>query len=195
LLTPVLAEAFINLLILTLCKREVRGNKRQFDAFIRSHIDVKVFDLSCKCEGFARPVDRDSPTFKNFMTVMNKRNHAIHGNCDPEREKIELVYFEGKRPLFRESGDHIGKIFEALERQHQPSTIIKDYEDVYAFLLDIIACLEPGLAKEVWGILEDPYPGYDTGRRIMGVLFPDYVAVVVPRGIRYDDELVVTWSR
>lgn len=195
LLTPVLAEAFINMVILILCKEEVRANQRQFDAFIQSQIDTKVFDLSYKCEGFARPIDQNSPTFKNFKRVMDKRNHAIHGNCDPKREQIELVYFEGKRPLFKESGDHIGKIFEALERQHQPSTVIKDYEDVYAFLLDVIACLKPGLAKEVWGVLEDPYPGYDSTRKITGVLFPDYVAVpVLPCGIRYDDELAVTWG-
>jgi hypothetical protein len=52
LLTPVLAEAFINMIVLILCKQEIRRNKRQFDEFIRSQIDVKLFDLSYKCEGF-----------------------------------------------------------------------------------------------------------------------------------------------
>jgi hypothetical protein len=56
--------------------------------------------MAHKCTGFARPIDPDSEGFKNFKRVMDKRNHAIHGNCDPEREKIELVYFEETLPLF-----------------------------------------------------------------------------------------------
>jgi hypothetical protein len=42
LITPILAEAFINMVILILCKKEISKNKRQFDAFIRSNIDVKM---------------------------------------------------------------------------------------------------------------------------------------------------------
>src|SRR5262249_15470987 len=40
LLTPILAEAFINMTILILCKPEIRNNPRQFEQFIRSNIDV-----------------------------------------------------------------------------------------------------------------------------------------------------------
>ncbi len=114
LLTPVLAEAFLNLAILALCKKEVRANNRQFDALIRSHIDTKVFDLFYKCDGFARPIDHNNVSYKNFKRIMDKRNHVIHGNCDPEAEQVEQVYFDGRRPLFSEPGDHIGKFFAAL---------------------------------------------------------------------------------
>ncbi|MBZ5564551.1 MAG: hypothetical protein LAP13_19305, partial [Acidobacteriia bacterium] len=176
LLTPVLAEAFINMVVLILCKQEIRRNKRQFEEFIRSNIDVKLFDLFYKCEGFAKAIDQDSEEFKSFKRVMDKRNNAIHGNCDPEREKIEHVYFEGKRPLFPEPGDHIGKFFEALERQHQPNVVIKDYEETYAFLLYILECLIPGQRRDVWRILEDSYPGYDVNRKIAGCLFDIFPA-------------------
>ena len=36
LMTPALAEAFINMVVLILCKQEIRRNKRQFDEFIRA---------------------------------------------------------------------------------------------------------------------------------------------------------------
>jgi hypothetical protein len=195
LLTPVLAEAFINMLILILCKQDVRDNKRQFDEFIRADIDVKLFDLHLKCKDFARPIDHNSEKFKNFKKVMDKRNHAIHGNCDPEREKIEEVYFEGTRPLFKESGDIFGKYFEALERQYQPDAVIKDYENTYAFLLEIMACLNPISVRRVWRIMEDRHPGYDTGRKTVGTIFSDIrmKGLLLP-GVRYDDELAVTWS-
>ncbi|MEQ1945742.1 MAG: hypothetical protein ABL995_01035 [Bryobacteraceae bacterium] len=194
LLTPVLAEAFINMIVLILCKQEIRRNKRQFDEFIRSQIDVKLFDLSYKCEGFAKPIDQHSEEFKNFKRVMDKRNNAIHGNCDPEREKIESVYFEGKRPLFVEPGDHIGKLLEVLERQHEPGTVIKDYEDTHAFLLHILSCLKPGQADPVQAILDARFPGYDVNRKITGYLFPDHVVIGHAPGTKYDDELLVSWK-
>ena len=83
LLTPVLAEAFINMVVLILCKREIRDNQRQFDALIRQNIDTKVFDLFYKCDKFVRPISADSPNFKNFKRIMDKRNHKIHGNISP----------------------------------------------------------------------------------------------------------------
>jgi hypothetical protein len=194
LLTPVLAEAFINMIVLILCKQEIRRNKRQFDEFIRSQIDLKLFDLFYKCEGFAKPIDQHSDEFKNFKRVMDKRNNAIHGNCDPEREKIESVYFEGKRPLFLEPGDHIGKLLETLERQHEPATVIKDYQDTHAFLVYILSCLMPGKSDPVRSIVESRYPGYDLNRKITGCLFSDYIAIGHVRGMRYDDELPVSWK-
>lgn len=192
LLTPVLAEAFINMTILILCKQEIRKNKRQFESFIRSHIDTKVFDLAYKCEGFVHPIDQNDEAFKKFKRVMDKRNDTVHGNCDPEKEQIETVYFEGTRPLFSEPGDHIGKFLEARERQSQPEKVIKDYEDTYAFLLEIAKCLEPTLVEKFRRIIEDNYPGYDVGRKKVGVLFPEYIVVGRMHGMRYDDELAVT---
>jgi hypothetical protein len=193
LLTPVLAEAFINMLILILCKPEIRENTRQFESFIRSQIDTKIFDLAYKCRGFVRPIDQHAETFKKFKRVMDKRNHSIHGNCDPVREQVKLVYFDGKRPLFKEAGDHIGKLLETLERQHAPDVVIRDYEDAYAFLEDIVRHVERGLVESARQILESSYPGYDIERKKMGCLFPNYVAVGTLQGTRYDDELNV-WN-
>ena len=194
LMTPVLAEAFINMAILILCKKRIRENRRQFDAFIRSNIDVKIFDLPDKCTGFARRIDENSLTFKAFMTVMQKRNNAIHGNVDPEREQTEVVYFEGRRPLFKEPGDHIAKHFETLARQFQPEDVIKEYEDTHEFFMSLAECLKPSVAKGFWQIIEDPKPGYDLRRKITGCLLPRTTVVGHMEGMRYDDELPVSWT-
>lgn len=195
LITPILAEAFINMTILILCKKEIRENVRQFEAFIRSEIDAKIFDLAYKCEGFKKRVDPNERSYKNFKRVMDKRNHAIHGNIDPEREKIEIVYFEGKRPLFKEPGDHITKHFESVVRRHDPEGVVKDYEETYEFLGNIASCLELSLQENFWRIMEDRYPGYDLNRKITGVLLPEHVAVGHAQGVRYDDELSVSWTK
>ncbi|MFN8685760.1 MAG: hypothetical protein ACK50U_07180 [Acidobacteriota bacterium] len=194
LLTPVMAEAFINMVILILCKQEIRRNKRQFDEFIRSQIDVKLFDLFYKCEGFAKSIDQNSGEFKQFKRVMDKRNNAIHGNCDPEKERIETVYFEGRRPLFVEPGDHIGTLLEVLERQHEPAAVIKDYLDTHAFLLYILSCIEPEQVSAVQAIVEARFPGYDVNRKITGYLFTEHVVIGYGPGTMYDDDLSISWK-
>lgn len=122
---------------------------------------------------------------------MDKRNNAIHGNCDPEREKLELVYFEGTRPLFKEPGDHIGKYLEAQERQYQSEVVVEDYEATHRFFAHLLTCLEPGVATAFTTIIDTRYPGYDIGRKKMGALFADHVAVGRMEGVRYDDELTI----
>lgn len=176
LITPVFAEAFINMAILILCKKTIKSNKRQFES----------------CDGFIKQIDKESEVFKNFLRVMNKRNHKIHGNVDPVGEQIETVYFDGTRPLFVESGDHIGKFQEALERLHQPQTVLKDYFDTYAFLLEIVSCLSPKLEQSFWHIMNDSYPGYDVARNRAGALFSGHVVAGYMGGVKFDDELDIT---
>jgi hypothetical protein len=189
LLTPVLVESFINMAILMLCKRSIRENVRQFDAFIRSNIDVKVFDLAYKCDGFIGQVDRNSPEFRNFEKVMNKRNDTIHGNVSPEKEKLELIYFERRRPLFKEPGDHLAKYFDSLSRRYDTHTAIADYESVHLFFVYIASLLKPSLRSGFWQTMESQFPGFDVNRKKAGVLLPEHISMAALQGTRYDDEL------
>ena len=195
LLTPVMAEAFINMTILMLCKPEIRDNKRQFDAFIRSQIDAKVFDLPYKCTGFVSSIAPKSTAFVNFKRIMDKRNHEIHGNIDPERERVEVVYFDNKRPLFIETGDHIENFIESIERQAQPDVVARDYESTHEFLASIVSCLERDLQPDFWRIMDDTHPGYDAKRKKAGALFPGHVFTGTFEGLRYDGDLAVSWQR
>jgi hypothetical protein len=111
LLTPIMAEAFLNMLILILVKDEIRSDRVRYDAFVREKMPEKLSQLHKNCMGFRGGVDRRSDGYKAFLRVMNARNFSIHGNIDPVRESIETVYFEGKRPLFSDNGDHLFKFF------------------------------------------------------------------------------------
>jgi hypothetical protein len=42
--------------------------------------------------------------------------------------------------------------------------------------------------------MEDPYPGYDPRRKIAGGLLPGTPWIGHLQGVRYDDELAVTWE-
>jgi hypothetical protein len=194
LLTPILAEAFINLLILVLCRPETRNNKAAFERFLRSHIHTRIFALSEHCIGFATALDENTAGFREFKRVMDRRNHAIHGNIDPIRERLETVYFHGKVPVFSETGDHLGRYFEAMERLYAPQRVIDDYISTHSFLIEIVRNLEPMAGFQLWEVLEDPYPGYDARRQRAGILFPNYVVSGYPMGLRYDDELEVEWG-
>jgi hypothetical protein len=194
LLTPVMAEAFINMIVWITCKPSIRNNQRQFDAFIRSDIDNKLFDLVHKCQGFERGIDPSSSTYANFKRVMDRRNSSIHGNISPPTEHIEVVYFDRKTPLYEETGDHISRFFDSLEKVHRPARTLEDYEHTLLFLAEVVDCLSAPLQEGVWAILRSPYPGYDLGRQICGVLFPDFAKLGYAQGLTYDDELAVSWN-
>jgi len=189
LLIPVLAEAFINMLALMLCKKEIKRNKRHFEHFMRQNVDTKVFDLPYKCDGFRKSIPTDAESIVHFKRIMDRRNHAIHGNVDPEKDNIEVVYFDGKIPLFKDGGDNVGRYQDAMERMYRPREVIRDYEGVFLFFEEVIACLEPRLVPDVRTIMEDPLPGYDVGRRVTGNLFPQNTIVGQLPGMKYDDEL------
>jgi hypothetical protein len=194
LLTPVMAEAFINMLILTFCKDSVRDDRETFDKFVRAKIPQRLDLLSQHCDGFDAPIDNRTDAYRDFMRVMNSRNFAIHGNVDPLREQIETVYFEGKRPLFVDGGDNILKVFEHLEQINRPSDIIRDYEAVHGFLHEITTYLTPKHQSFFQQVISDPYPGYEVRKRRVTRILPEHSVTSHFQGMRYDDELNVDWT-
>jgi hypothetical protein len=106
LLTPIMAEAFLNMMIVTFCKDVIRNDKVAFEQFVRAKIPQRLDLLSQYCDGFAAPIDTQTESYAAFMRVTNLRNFALHGNVDPVREQLETVYFEGRRPLFVDCGGY-----------------------------------------------------------------------------------------
>lgn len=192
LLTPVMAEAYLNMLILILCRPELREDEAAYRAFIRETIPDRIGRLHEVCLGM-RPVNRRSPLYGRFMTVINKRNFAIHGDVDPIRDAMETVYFEGKRPLFVETGHHIARFFEGLERLHRPDVVVADYEDVHAFLHELSEHIESPYRRLFDGVIDDLFPGYEVRRKAVTRLFPDHLVMGQMGGMRYDDQLKVVW--
>ena len=127
------------------------------------------------------------------MRVINKRNFAIHGNVDPIKEPIEYVYFDGKRPLFNDPGNNLGKHFEQLEATSRPCEAIREYEEVHAFLAELTDCLEPRTKSFFRQVIENAYPGYEVRKRRVTRILPDSIITTFLQGTRYDDELDVYW--
>jgi hypothetical protein len=188
-LTPILAEAFLNMLILMLCKKEIKENKKIFDSFIRSDIHTRISDLPKNCKGFCKSINFNSKAYKEFKKLRNKRNNLLHGNINPYHDKLEVVYFENTVPLYQISGSNIGKICIHLEQQYKPREIINDYENTHIFFLEIVECLDKDLQPIVWEVIGNFRLGYKVGYEKVGVLFPNPVVDIIPDKVKYDDEL------
>jgi hypothetical protein len=121
LLMPIMPEAYINMLILTFCKNSIRDDETAYNSFLKSNIPARLELLSINCDGFSKAADRTVHGYGDFMTIINRRNFALHGNVDPIREPIEVVYFEEQRPLFVHPGNSIELLFQYMETQADPA--------------------------------------------------------------------------
>lgn len=193
LLTPIMAEAFINMVILVFCKDEVRNDIERYQAFIRSNLPKRIAALNENCDGFTGPVDQRTLVYSDFKRVMDKRSFAIHGNIDPIREQIETVYFEGTRPIFADGGDNVLKLFENLETINSPQDVIADYEVVHLFLVEIMDYLTDRHRVFFDQVIADPYPGYELKKHKVTKILPNHNMLVLMPRVRYDDDLNVIW--
>lgn len=193
LLTPIMAESFINMIILILCKDKIRNDGRKYQDFVRAKIPERLRLLSENCDGFARQVDASSESYANFMRVIDKRNYILHGNVDPLKDKIEVVYFDGRRPLFNTPGHNIEKFFDHLEFVSDPPSVIVDYEATHDFLLEIVECMNRPIQNFLNQVIGDSYPGYEVKKRRVTKILPPNVVSGFMQGMRYDDELDVNW--
>jgi hypothetical protein len=193
LLMPVMAEAYINMLILTFCKNAIRDDETAYNAFLRSNIPERLELLSIHCDGFSKAVDKTVPGYGDFMTVINRRNFALHGNVDPIREPIEIVYFEKRRPLFVHPGNSIELLFQYMEAQADPAGLLKEYEQLHDFLVEMTNCLAPRNKRFFEQVISDAYPGFKLDVRRPTRLFPDHYVWSGFPGMRYDDQLDVEW--
>ena len=171
LMTPVLAEALVNLVIFLMHKDELKDNPRQYEHYIRQPIDVRVFDLHLKCNHFTSGVDRNSDDYRAFKKVMDRRNHYLHGNIDPARDNIETVYFDKFTPLFEEGADPILEFFRNSERVFDISGVLGRYHDVHNFFSYLLGLIEEQPRADIRVIMEDPTFGYDLSRARPGKLF------------------------
>jgi hypothetical protein len=188
-LTPVMFESFIGLIVAGLIKPEFKQDQVAFTAFVRSPLNDKLIQLANHCKGFARPLAQNNPAFGRYWSVVNKRNDILHGNVDPVRNALEVVYFHGKRPLFKSGGDRFRQHWLRLLDQYKPREVIDDYIAAHEFIIEILNHLTPAFRRTIGMVMEDTQPGWDNRRKILGRLFPGHLATTVFEGLRYDWQL------
>lgn len=189
LVTPILLESFINLLILIMCKKEIRENQTIYAARVREDLHIKIPSLHLTCAHFSKAVDTESDEYKNFSRIMNNRNWFFHGNTDPKKDKLETVYFEGNTPLYKTPGNVHEKFFSTLLNMIQPKAILEDYLKAHEFIVYVVNCIKQEHREYVWRTLESNSLGYNEKEKRFGVLFPDFLVSSHLPGIKTDETL------
>lgn len=175
LLTPVWCEAFINFIIFILARPDIRGDDRIYQDYLRKEVDIRVKLLHVNCIGFAKPVDTDSVSYKDFHTLMNARNDLIHGNIDPRKLGYETVYFDGTIPLFTSPQSLVKNALMDSLKGVEPSESLKCVEVVHSFMKIVLESLEPEVTTQVEMLLKERDLGWREATKRVGILFPDYI--------------------
>jgi len=170
-IAPVLGESFINLLIFSLAKPEIKNDDRLYKDLINKQIDIRIKSLHLYCQGFARPVDTASDSFKNFHTLMNRRNDILHGNIDPLRLKYDEAYFDGTIPLFSTQKDFATRCIKEYLSGVEPEIALSDIRTVRGFVDFVLNHLSADYRTLLEMIMNDPKPGWRDDTKRIGILF------------------------
>lgn len=168
---PVLAETFINLLIFSLAKKEIKEDDVKYKSIVSDTITNRLNLLHVHCQGFAQEVDHAHRACRNFYQLMSDRNDLLHGNFNVNKLKIGEVYFNGKTPVKYEYGDlwedTIGTSIESVKLER----IEDNYTAVKNFISYLISLLRPDIQTIIKMLMSHRDLGYNEKMSKLGVLF------------------------
>lgn len=172
---PVMAEAYVNLMMFVLLRPDIKCDERLREHTIRQPIDIRVKTLHTNCVGFSRSVDYSSEPCKAYHTLVNERNDLLHGNVVLDKLKFSEVYFVGTVPIFKEYRTMwertVGVDVEAvgLRRLHNEVKIVCD-------LIDYInSCLDPKVKNQMEMIAQRRDLGFNKKTGRIGILFAGHL--------------------
>jgi hypothetical protein len=172
---PILAEAFVNLLLFVLCRPDIKADNRLYENILRQPIDVRIKSLHINCVGFSKAVDYGSEVCGRYHSIVNERNDLLHGNVVIEKLAFGEVYFNGKIPVFSEYKSMWEKSLGVGLKAAGLSRIKEEHQAVTQLISYILSCIKPEIRDDIQRILETHNLGFmpETGR--IGILFPDYL--------------------
>lgn len=172
---PVLAEAFVNLVLYILMRPEMKEDDRLRENAFRQPIDVRIKSLSINCRGFKTQPDYASDACKRYHSLVNERNDLLHGNVVVDKLKFNEVYFLGKVPVFREYRSLWERSL-GVEMKSVGLEALKDEVRVVEDLVNyILSCVVDDLRDELRTFTERYELALNTKNRHLGVLFPEHL--------------------
>ena len=177
---PVMAEAFVNMLLYVLMRPEIRNDARLRDNAFRQPIDVRVKSLSINCIGFARQVDYSTPACARYHSLVNERNDLLHGNVVIDKLKFNEVYFWGKVPVFKEYRSMWQRSIGVSIQAAGLEGVSDELATVDQFTEYLLTCLEDEVRPLVERVLNRRDLGFNTKTGRVGVLFPGWLVDMKP---------------
>ena len=184
---PVSAEAFINLLIYVLARKDIKADSRLLDNTFRQQIDIRVKSLHINCSGFEQPIDYAHTACKRFHTLINERNDLLHGNVLPEKQKFNEVFFLGTVPVFKEYRSLWDRTLAVDIEAVGLSRLTDEVATVDAFVEYVLSCLNQDVRQLMTSVVNerDMARNHENGR--FGILFPHHLVDSRPVFSQADD--------
>jgi hypothetical protein len=172
---PVLAEAFVNLLIYLLMRPELKADSRLRENAFRQPIDVRIKSLSINCIGFQRQPDYAADPCKKYHSLVNERNDLLHGNVVIEKLKFNEVYFLGTVPIFREYRSVWERSLGIELRAVGLQNVREEVRIVEGLIQYLLSCLSDDNREQINLLVESFELGINTKTQRCGLLFPAHL--------------------
>src|SRR6185437_11537478 len=177
---PVMAEAFVNLMLCILMKPELRSDERLRENAVRQQIDIRIRSLSHNCLGFERPIDYTSEPCRRFHTLMNERNDLLHGNLVVDKLRFNELYFFGKVPVFIQYSSMWDRSMGVAHRAVGMESIKDELNVVDGLIEYLLSCLRDDIKEDIRGITNRFDLGFSLDDGRFGVLFANWLVDFVP---------------
>lgn len=170
---PIMAEAFVNLILYVLMRPELKADSRLKDNVFKQPIDVRVKSLSLNCSGFKQDIDYSVPACRRYHSVVNERNDLLHGNVNIGKLSFNEVYFHGTVPVFKEYRSMWQRSL-GVERQAVGlDKVNEEFAAIDDFITYVLSCLDDKVRPNIEYMLSRLKLGLNTRDDRLGVLFSE----------------------
>lgn len=184
---PVMAEAFVNLLMYMLMKPNLKKDDRLRENLIRQPIDVRVKSLAHNCIGFQRDVDYASEACKQYHTLVNERNDLLHGNVVINKLRFNDIYFKGNVPVFQLYKSMWDRAYGVSQDAVGLEQLDHERKVVDSFIDYVLSCLDSEARKNVELACDKRDLGLCLDDGHFGVLFSGTLVDMLPQGHRKNE--------
>jgi hypothetical protein len=172
---PVLAEAFVNLLIFLYARKDIRQDQRLYDNVLRQPIDIRIKSLHINCVAFEKPIDYTHHACRRYHSLVNERNDLLHGNVSPEKQRFNEVYFSGRVPVFKEYRSFWDRTVAVDSEAVGLSRVREEVQTVEEFTAYLASCLTQRNQQIIASVCRKRDLGRNHEDSRIGILFPDHL--------------------
>jgi hypothetical protein len=172
---PVMAEAFVNLLLFVLMKAGLKKAPRLCENAIRQHIDIRIKSLHHNCVGFSQPIDYSDKACGNYHSLVNERNDLLHGNVVIEKLQFNEVYFHGKVPVFKDYRSMWERSLGVEVNAVGLDRLTAELQVIDEFVVYVLSCLDPDVREQIERIMQNRDLGHNKDTNRIGILFPGHL--------------------
>ena len=172
---PVMAEAFINLILFTLMHHEIKKDDRLKNNLFKQDIDVRVKSLHLNCDGFEKAVDFSNSVCRQYNRLVNERNDLLHGNIAINKLKFNEVYFIHRVPIFKKYRSMWNRVYEVQKKSVGLDKVMGEIAVVTDFIDYVLSCLDDRTKPAVEQIMSSRELGLLQKELRVGVLFPNHI--------------------